>query len=90
MQEGSLLECITSGIWTEKHSGEQFNGPVKGGIYTHAGNYNSTHIFLAEFPEIYPGYSAPSAFNKANFREIQPPMSIPESLFNQSPKKVTV
>lgn len=91
MQVGSLVTCIKTNINPSLHGAAV---PELGEIYT------ITHMFeavrdgtlllnLAEFEPVFnQGY--PMGYDADHFREIQPPMSIPESLFNQSPEKITV
>jgi hypothetical protein len=59
-------------------------------LYVHGGDVPGCpgFIYLEEFSDPFPGTTLPPGFQRKCFRDIQPPMSIPESLFNQSPEKI--
>ena len=86
MQKGSLLETIKK---LKADDGASF-APEKGEIVTHAGAAKDVgYIYLLEY-EFDPNDGYVNSYDKRAFREIQPPMSIPESLFNSIPELVTI
>ncbi len=91
MQVGSLVTCIKTNGNPSLHGAAV---PKLGEIYTVTHLFNAIRdgallLNLAEFEPVFnQGYRM--GYDADYFREIQPPMSIPESLFNQSPKKITI
>lgn len=96
MTEGSLLECIVPSDrawgWDADHVDPNF-GPKYGDIVTCDGTVvakGRKYVSLLEYPELDPKSGERFWFDSAGFREIQPPMSIPESLFNEQTQVITI
>ena len=101
MQAGSLVECVEHSTGILRINGIEvkvMSDIAVGTICTAESLEPSVFegkpvlgILLNEDPDVYHPITGSRIHRLASkFREIQPPMSIPESLFNQSPEKVTV
>jgi len=93
IQEGSLVECLNNkGCWQFTHDRSLHNyGPGYKEISTVDGvkkEDGKKWISLLEYPDIHPLDNDRHWYDSDWFREIQPPMSISESLFNQSTKNI--
>jgi hypothetical protein len=91
MQKGSLVICIKTNHYP---SSRKAPAPTIGDVLTVSDIFtvNNYRDIVLEFVEYGPIFfdGLKMGYNIEYFREIQPPMSIPESLFNQSPEKFTV
>lgn len=94
MKIGSLVELVVEFREDVKRRYPGVTFPSKGVIYTVRAvcQYNVTALKLEEIVnksrKYANGYGEPG-FDIINFRELQPPMELPEELFNYSPKTVT-
>ena len=95
MKVGSLVECIEDfPLWAQILTDIE-NVPVRGNIYTIRDvipNNERIGLHLEEITNI-PNKShngKEPTFGLRLFREIQPPMEIPETIFNESPEHIVV
>lgn len=94
MKIGSLVELVAEFSEDTKRRYPDVIFPSKGVIYTVRAiwKYNVTALTLEEIVnksnKYANGYGEPG-FDIVNFRELQPPMELPEELFNYSPKTVS-